>query len=398
MSAKRPLCKTFERTCRLASLWKLQSSRRMKFSDHDRPWRGYALAFVAVAGGLLLRYILSPLLGQQGPYLILTLSIVLAGLYGGFGPAILATALGTMVGTYLFIGTKPGWESVLELPNITRTLLFVAIGVSISLISGQLKASRRDLAARVLELRRSNRAKDQVLATVAHEIRNPLSALTSAINVLERAGSDPTKVARATGIVGRQVAQISRLSDDLTEASSILHGRLNIQASALDLRFVLRQALEQSSALMVSRQHDLTSEMPSEPATVWGDAARLVQVFANLLNNAAKYTPPGGRITLKLSRGGREWVASITDNGQGLDKATEAEMFEPFVQAAAAIGSESSGLGLGLAIVKRIVELHDGQVFANSQGPLQGVTFTVLLPFASSEAPGSIGNKSPLQP
>lgn len=398
MSAKRPLCKTFERTCRLASLWKLQSSRRMKFSDHDRPWRGYALAFVAVAGGLLLRYILSPLLGQQGPYLILTLSIVLAGLYGGFGPAILATALGTMVGTYLFIGTKPGWESVLELPNITRTLLFVAIGVSISLISGQLKASRRDLAARVLELRRSNRAKDQVLATVAHEIRNPLSALTSAINVLERAGSDPTKVARATGIVGRQVAQISRLSDDLTEASSILHGRLNIQASALDLRFVLRQALEQSSALMVSRQHDLTSEMPSEPATVWGDAARLVQVFANLLNNAAKYTPPGGRITLKLSRGGREWVASITDNGQGFDKATEAEMFEPFVQAAAAIGSESSGLGLGLAIVKRIVELHDGQVFANSQGPLQGATFTVLLPFASSEAPGSIGNKSPLQP
>lgn len=370
----------------------------MRFADHDRPWRGYALAFVAVAAGLLLRYILSPLLGQQGPYLILTLSIVLAGLYGGFGPAILATALGTMVGTYLFIGTKPGWESVLELPNITRTLLFVAIGVSISVISGRLKASQRALAASVLELRKSNRAKDQVLATVAHEIRNPLSALTSAITVLERAGTDPTKLARATGIVGRQVAQISRLSDDLTEASSVLHGRLDIQASALDLRFVLRQALEQSSALMVSRQHELTSEIPGEPAHVWGDAGRLVQVFANLLNNAVKYTPPGGRITLKLSRAGSEWVTSITDNGQGFDKTTEAEMFEPFVQAPAAIGSESSGLGLGLAIVKRIVELHDGQVFANSRGPGQGATFTVLLPFASSEAPGSIGDKGPLQP
>lgn len=367
-------------------------------SDDDRPWRGYALAFLAVAGGLLLRYILSPLLGQQGPYLILTLSIVLAGLYGGFGPAILATALGTMIGTYLFIGTKPGWESVLELPNITRTLLFVAIGVSISLISGQLKASRRELAASVRELRRSNRAKDQVLATVAHEIRNPLSALSSAIHVLEHAGTDPTKLAWATGIVGRQVAQISRLSDDLTEASRVLHGHLDIQASVLDLRFVLRQALEQSSALTASRQHDLTSEIPGEPAMVWGDAARLVQVFANLLNNAVKYTPPGGRITLKLSRAGSEWVTSIIDSGQGFDKTTEAEMFEPFVQAPAAIGSESSGLGLGLAIVKRIVELHDGQVFAESRGPGQGATFTVLLPFASSEVRGSIGNKGRLQP
>ncbi len=102
------------------------------------------------------------------------------------------------------------------------------------------------------------------------------------------------------------------------------------------------------------------------------------------------------RLASSLSR--NERLASITDNGQGFDKATEAEMFEPFVQAAAAIGSESSGLGLGLAIVKRIVELHDGQVFANSRGPGQGATFTVLLPFASSEAPGSIGNKSPLQP
>jgi signal transduction histidine kinase len=368
----------------------------MRVSDDRRQWRGYALAFLAVAGGLLLRYILSPLLGQQGPYLILTLSIVLAGLYGGFGPAILATALGTMIGTYLFIGTKPGWESVLELPNITRTLLFVAIGISISLISGQLKASRRALAASVLELRRSNRAKDQVLATVAHEIRNPLSALTSAINVLERAGTDPTKVAWATGIVGRQVAQISRLSDDLTEASRVLHGHLDIQSGALDLRFVLRQALEQSSALMVSRKHDLTSEILGEPAMVWGDAARLVQVFANLLNNASKYTPPGGRITLKLSRAGSEWVTSITDSGQGFDKTTEAEMFEPFVQAPAAVGSESSGLGLGLAVVKRIVELHDGQVFAESLGPGQGATFTVLLPFASSESHGSIGNEGPL--
>jgi K+-sensing histidine kinase KdpD len=132
-------------------------------------WHGYAFAVLAVAGGLLVRFLLNPLVGQQGPYLILTLSIVLAALHGGFGPALLATVLSTMVGTYFFVGSRPGWESVLEAPNITRTLLFIAIGVSISVIGGRLKASRRALSRTVSELRRSNRAKDQVLATVAQE-------------------------------------------------------------------------------------------------------------------------------------------------------------------------------------------------------------------------------------
>ena len=165
----------------------------------EHAWHGYALAVLAVAGGILLRFLLNPLLGQQGPYLILALSIVLAALYGGFGPAMFATALGTMVGTYLFVGTRPGWESVLETPNITRTLLFIAIGVSISVVGGRLKASRRALSRTVAELRRSNRAKDQVLATVAHEIRNPLSALATASEVLQRSATG----SGACGLGGR---------------------------------------------------------------------------------------------------------------------------------------------------------------------------------------------------
>jgi signal transduction histidine kinase len=353
-------------------------------------WHGYVLALLAVAGGLLLRFVLTPLLGQQGPYLILALSIVLAALYGGFGPALLATALGTAIGTYLFVATKPGWESVLELPNITRTVLFIAIGVSISVIGGRLQASRQALAASVAELRKSNRAKDHVLATVAHEIRNPLSALASATQVLERSAADPARVAWATEVVRRQVQQIARMADDLMDMSQVLHGRITMQWAPLDLRDILRQALDQSDALIAGKQHQLTSELPATPARVQGDAGRLVQVFANLLNNAAKYTPPGGRIALTLSRLETHWEVTIADNGQGFDQGTRDELFEPFVQAPEAVANASRGLGLGLAIVKRIVELHGGRVVANSPGAGRGAMLRVLLA-AAPEVPVTTG-------
>jgi signal transduction histidine kinase len=346
----------------------------------ESTWRGYALAVLAVAGGLLLRFLLNPLLGQQGPYLILALSIVLAALYGGFGPAMLATLLGTMVGTYLFVGTRPGWESVFEAQNITRTLLFIAIGLSISIIGGRLKASRRALSQTVSELRKSNRAKDQVLATVAHEIRNPLSALSTASEVLQRSTTNPARVAWAADIVTRQVNQIARMSDELMDTSKVLHGKIDMRMESLDLRAVLGQALEQVDAFIAGRQHKLAADLPDAPAPVQGDAGRLVQVFANLLNNAAKYTPPGGNIALKLSGADAGWQVTITDSGQGFDQSGGDELFEPFVQAPGVVSTETSGLGLGLAIVKRIVELHGGRVVATSPGVGQGATFSVLLP------------------
>jgi signal transduction histidine kinase len=346
----------------------------------ESAWHGYALAVLAVAGGVVLRFLLNPFLGLQGPYLILALSIVLSALYGGFGPAILATLLGTMVGTYLFVGARPGWSGDLDTPNLVRTLLFVAIGVSISVVGGRLKASRRALSQTVSELRKSNRAKDQVLATVAHEIRNPLSALATASEVLQRSAKDPARVAWAADIVTRQVKQIARMSDELMDTSKVLHGKIDMQMEALDLRAVLGQALEQIDAFIASRQHKLTADLPDTPAPVRGDAGRLVQVFANLLNNSAKYTPPGGSIALGLSGTDAGWEVRITDNGQGFEQSGGDELFEPFVQTPGAAATETSGLGLGLAIVKRIVELHGGRVLAESGGVGKGATFRVVLP------------------
>lgn len=342
-------------------------------------WRGYVLAIGWVGAALLLRFLLNPVLGQQGPYLILTLSIVLAALYGGFGPAMLATGLGTFIGTYLFIGSRPGWESVFETPNIARTVLFLLIGLSISVIGGRLRASKQELSEAVRGLRSSNRAKDHVLATVAHEMRSPLSALTSANQVLARSTQDPARIVWASDLIGRQLSQLSRMSDDLMDMSKVLHGNIHVKMDPVDLRDVVTAAVEQCGPLIADKRHHLTTGQPSEPAMVRGDANRLVQVFANLLTNAAKYTEPGGQITLRLAPVGREWHFSVADNGQGLNPEALDEIFEPFVQAPDALDNPNGGLGLGLAIVKRIIQLHGGRVSASSPGPGGGSRFEVAL-------------------
>jgi signal transduction histidine kinase len=296
---------------------------------HPPVWRDYLLALAAVAAALALRYLLNPILGQQGPYLILTLAVVVPALYAGFGPALFATFLATVVGTWLFIGSAPGAADVFQPSNIGRTLLFVAIGVSISVIGGRLRRSRLELAASVLRLRASNRAKDDALATLGHEIRNPLSALQSARELLRRFPDQPDTVAKVGDVVQRQVAQMTRMADDLLDLSGITRGEVAIQHRRVVLQPVLRQALEQCSALVARKGHRLKVELDAAPAEVVGDEARLVQVFANLLTNAAKYTPQGGEIVLSLRAHHGVAIVTVEDNGIGMDPDAIAELFEP---------------------------------------------------------------------
>jgi signal transduction histidine kinase len=347
--------------------------------------RHYLVAAAAVVAGLLLRYLLNPVLGQQGPYLILTLPIVAAAVYGGFGPALLATVLGTLVGTYLFIDRGAGLQEVMQTENLARTVLFVVIGLAIGFMGGQLQRSRMALAEKVRQLKASNRAKDNAMAVLGHEIRNPLSAIKAAHALLERASSDETRVARASEIIKRQVAQMSRMAEDLLDLSSVVHSGPPAKL-AVDLQQVMQQALEQTAALYAKKNHRLDAALGETPVIVAGDAQRLVQVFANLLTNAAKYTDPGGDITLTLQvRGTREVLVTISDNGVGLPQGSVAELFEPFIQAPGAASNAEGGLGLGLAIVRKIVIAHGGEVTADSPGPGQGSRFSVILPL---QAPG----------
>lgn len=342
--------------------------------------RHYLSAVAAVAAALLLRFLLNPLLGQQGPYLILTLPIVVTAVYGGLGPALLATALGTSAGTYLFIERGAGMAEVLQPENVTRILLFVAIGLAIGLMGARLQRSRTALAEKVQQLKAINRAKDNAMAILGHEIRNPLSAIHSAQTVLQRAPADEKRVLWATEIIGRQVAQLSRMADDLLDLSGLM--RAGPPATvAVDVRAVLQQALEQSGPLYAKKGHRLETDLGDAAMVVAGDAQRLVQVFANLLTNAAKYTDPGGQVSLRVApRGPRQVAVTVQDNGVGLAPGTVADLFEPFVQAPGAASNAEGGLGLGLAIVRKIVSAHGGEVTAESAGLGLGSRFTVVLP------------------
>lgn len=347
--------------------------------------RDYAIALAAVLAALLLRYLLNPLLGQQGPYLILSLAVVVAALYGGFGPALFATVLSTSIGTYFFIGSGTGLQDFLQPQNISRTVLFLVIGLSIGVIGGRLRTSRHALAESVRQLRASNRAKDHAMATLGHEIRNPLSALHSAQELLRRAPDDAKRVVWASELIGRQVLQMTRMANDLVDLSGVMRGEFQLDLRPVDLRAVLAQALEQSEPLIAKKGHRLRTDLGTAPVEVLGDATRLVQVFANLLNNAAKYTDPGGEVALDLRlTAARKVVVTVRDNGIGMQPGAIDELFEPFVQAPGAASNAEGGLGLGLAIVKKIVERHGGEVSAASAGLGQGSTVTVLLPLAAS--------------
>jgi signal transduction histidine kinase len=361
--------------------------RTVRAHRHD-----YVLALAAVAAALGLRYLLNPLLGQQGPYLILTLAIVVAAFRGGFGPAVFATFLSTSVGTYMFIGRGARIDELLHSENLSRIVLFMVIGLSIGVIGGRLRTSRHALALSVRQLRASNRAKDNAMATLAHEIRNPLSALHTAQEVLKRVPDDAKRVIWASELIERQVLQMTRMANDLTDLSGVMRGDFVLDNQRVDLHRVLEQALEQSEPLMAKKGHRLRTDLGTQPVEILGDATRLVQVFANLLNNAAKYTDPGGDVTLGVHSAGSHQIAIVvSDTGTGMEPGSIQDLFEPFVQAPGAASNAEGGLGLGLAIVKKIVESHGGTVLAESAGLGQGSTFTVVLPLVPPGKTATLG-------
>jgi signal transduction histidine kinase len=294
--------------------------------------------------------------------------------------------LSVSIGTYLFIGRGAGLEQILHHQNISRTVLFLVIGVSIGLIGGRLRKSRQALAQSVQQLRASNRAKDHAMATLGHEIRNPLSALHAAQEVLKRTPDDARRVVWASELIGRQVLQMTRMANDLTDLAGIMRSDFVVHRRHLNLQHVLDQALEQSEPLMARKGHRLHTHLETQTTEILGDAMRLVQVFANLLNNAAKYTDPGGSITLTLrTLPSHEAMVTVRDNGTGMNPGDIDDLFEPFVQAPGAASNAEGGLGLGLAIVRTIVRRHGGSVRADSAGPGLGSTFSVILPLAPAE-------------
>ncbi|HEX3062338.1 MAG TPA: ATP-binding protein [Usitatibacter sp.] len=241
---------------------------------------------------------------------------------------------------------------------------------------------------RAQELRDADQRKDEFLATLAHELRNPLAPLRNALEILRMKNVDPASGEKARQMMQRQLAQMVRLVDDLLDVSRITTGKLAVRREPLALQAAVQDAIETVRPLMESRRHELDVSLPAEPLMVLGDRTRLAQVFSNLLNNAAKYTESGGRVWLSLEAQGGEAVLRVRDSGIGLDPHALSTIFDMFVQVDRSLERTQAGLGVGLTLAKRLVTLHGGTIAGRSDGGGLGSEFEVRLPLATAAVAG----------
>ena len=243
-------------------------------------------------------------------------------------------------------------------------------------------------------LREADRRKDEFLATLSHELRNPLAPIRNALELLRRRSDDGQLGERAMAIMERQLQQLVRLTDDLLDVSRITRNRVELRRDRIDLRVVLRSAVETIEPLNDAAGHQMIIHMVDAPLWVYGDFTRLAQAFANLLNNAVKFTDRGGRIAVSATVDADEALIEVTDTGIGIEPAQLPHIFEMFMQIESGPSRTRSGLGIGLTLARRLIELHDGRVEAHSAGTGAGTTFVVRLPLVaapSERAPIVVG-------
>ena len=238
------------------------------------------------------------------------------------------------------------------------------------------------------ELRDADRRKDEFLALLAHELRNPLAPIVSGIDLLRQAKDNPRVLEQVTATMSRQVTQLVRLVDDLLELSRVSGGRLRLRKTRVPLRDVMRDAVASVRPLIERQRHVLEVKLPEDPIELEADSARLTQVFANLLNNAARYTPEGGRITIEAAHEGQEAVVTVSDNGIGIPAPAMARIFEMFYQGEEGRPNRGGGLGIGLTLARSLIEMHGGTITAASGGSDRGSQFTVRLPAAEQPVAG----------
>jgi signal transduction histidine kinase/CheY-like chemotaxis protein len=238
------------------------------------------------------------------------------------------------------------------------------------------------------ERKNADRRKDEFLATLAHELRNPLAPIRTGLQALARPGGEGAAGTVIRAIMERQLSQMVRLIDDLLEVSRISSGKVVLQRTRMDLRAIAEMAIEASQPFIAAGQHDFTAELPVGPVWVDGDASRLSQVIINLLNNAAKYTAEGGKLRLSLSSDETHAIVRVQDNGVGIPPEMLNEVFDMFTQVNRTLDRSQGGLGIGLSLVRRLTEMHGGNVIAESEGHGHGSVFTVRIPLmAVAELP-----------
>ncbi|MBQ5963975.1 GAF domain-containing protein [Massilia sp. ZL223] len=375
------------------------------YGDDGEPMHLHALSGVACdqlghpsAGGVF-----APVLAIDGPVRCddITLDPRHAGIEAGhlevrsFLAMPVVSHSGKLLGGLFFGHPEPGMFT----ERSERIVAGIAAQAAVAMDNARLyqlsqkSAQERDIllqserAARV-KAERLSHTKDEFLAMLAHELRNPLAPISSSASLLSMQFADEPRICQTSTIISRQVRHMSRLIDDLLDVSRVTRGLVKLKLGLVDFREVVSGALDQTRPLVLEKAHQVTVQMPEEPVYVKGDHTRLVQSVANILNNAAKYTQKAGRIALTLQADEGGMRLEVRDNGSGMPAELVPNVFDLFTQGARTLARSQGGLGLGLALVKKLVELHEGDVRAHSDGVGLGSTFTLTLPCVLAAADG----------
>jgi signal transduction histidine kinase/CheY-like chemotaxis protein len=363
--------------------------------------RAFLVALIGAIAVTATRVLFDGGFGTVVATIVFLLAVVAAGVTGGWQAGFLATGL-SMLGALFFDKSgftprAPHWK------DINSLLAYLVGGVAVSLLCEGLRRAwvrieerQRQLVLEVAErarveeqLREQDRRKDEFLAMLAHELRNPLAPLSNALqlwSLAQKGGTqDPAEMESLRAMMRRQVDQMTRLIDDLLDVSRISRGKIQLRLARVDVGVILSEAMESHQSLAEVGGHELTRDIPAEPLFVEGDATRLSQVFGNVLHNAIKFTPAGGRIAASAELVGDEAVIRIRDTGVGVPQPMLSEIFEMFQQVDQSLGRSHGGLGIGLTLVKRLVELHGGTITAHSEGMGKGSEFVIRLPTPKPE-------------
>ncbi|HVC92557.1 MAG TPA: ATP-binding protein [Pirellulales bacterium] len=362
---------------------------------------GYGGAALAIVLATVLRLWLDPFLEDAG-FVIFFGAVVVVSWLGGLGPSLLALMLSLMASAWFF-AKPPG--STPDPP--ARVLLglgfYLFVGVLTAVLSESMRGAKRraeslaDEALRQREaLRDADRRKDEFLAILAHELRNPLSPICAALDILRLPDVDQATTQWAKEVLERQVRQLVRLVDDLLDMSRITSGKIELRNERSDLRAVFTRAIETAKPLIDEKGHDFVVTLPASPVILFVDPVRLAQVIGNLLTNAAKYTEPGGRIWLSAETAENEIAIRVRDTGIGIAPEMLSRVFDLFAQDPRSANGSQGGLGIGLGVVKALVELNGGKVEAHSDGRGTGTEVVVHLPARNVEesAPATVLNQA----
>ena len=362
------------------------------FISQPRPqaaWFTYGIPLLSVVGAAAVHSLLLNPIGLAAPLAVLLLPIVIAAIFFGFRPAMLVTLIGGLVFAH-FINYS--WGQIDSHKQI-RIAFYFGLGLLISLL-GDKNMKAQDKLAELATA--TEKRKDDFLAMLGHELRNPLSGISSAARLLVHPALDSRGLAENANIIHRQAVHMTHLINDLLDVSRVTRGQVVIENAPVNLVKVMHSAVEQVSTLIEHREHRLDLNLPAAPVWVMGDKTRLVQVVTNLLVNAARYTPHKGVLTLTLSATQDQALLSVQDNGIGITPELAANVFEIFVQAKRSTDGVMGGLGLGLSLVKSMVEAHGGKVSVYSAGLQHGSTFSVTLPLSAEAQESMKQPESPL--